>query len=91
MSEKRGEIFSLLRGRWTEISTPTEEEVKEDIEEEEEEEGGLHRRGEREQQRHRRERELQTSWTVGREERNRWILYSYSIICFDPFLRLLNI
>jgi len=36
LSEKRGEIFSLLRGRWTEISTPTEEEVKEDIEEEEE-------------------------------------------------------
>ena len=35
LSEKRGEIFSLLRGRWTEISTPTEEEVKEDTEEEE--------------------------------------------------------
>ena len=47
-------------------------------------EGGLHRRGgEREQQqRHRRERELQTSWTVGREERNR---YTPSIWLFCPF------
>ena len=36
MSEMRGETFSLLRGRRTEISTPTEE-AKEDIEEEEKE------------------------------------------------------
>ena len=33
MSETRGETFSLLRER--QISTPTEEEAKEDIEEEE--------------------------------------------------------
>jgi len=35
LSETRGETFSLLRGRLIEISTPTEEEAKEDIEEEE--------------------------------------------------------